>query len=46
VIKKSASIPTSSGSTVGEVGSITWDENYFYVKTLSGWGRTVLNYNF
>ena len=46
VIKKSASIPTSSGSTFGEVGSITWDENYFYVKTLSGWGRTVLNYNF
>lgn len=46
VVKKSASIPTSSGSTVGEVGSITWDENYFYVKTLSGWGRTLLDYSF
>ena len=46
IIKKSASIPTTSGDTVGEVGSITWDQNYLYVKTLSGWGRTLLDYSF
>ena len=46
VIKKSSSIPTTSGDTVGDVGSITWDNDYMYIKTLSGWGRTVLSYNF
>lgn len=45
IIKKSASIPTTSGDTIGEVGSVTWDNNYIYVKTVSGWGRTLLNYS-
>jgi hypothetical protein len=45
VIKKSASVPTTSGDTIGEVGSITWDNNYIYVKTINGWGRTLLDYS-
>ena len=39
VIIKSASIPTDSSDTVGELGSITWDDNYFYWKTSTGWLR-------
>ncbi len=46
VIKKNASVPTTSGDTSGNAGSITWDNNYIYVKTLSGWGRTLLSYAF
>ena len=39
VIKKLAAIPTTSSDTVGEVGSITCDNTYFYWKTNSGWLR-------
>jgi len=39
VITKSASIPTDSSDTVGELGSITWDDNHFYWKTSTGWLR-------
>lgn len=46
VIKKFTSTPTTSGDTIGEVGSVTWDNNYIYVKTISGWGRTLLDYSF
>jgi hypothetical protein len=46
VIKKYMSTPTTSGDTIGEVGSVTWDNNYIYVKTISGWGRTLLDYSF
>lgn len=46
VIKKYSAIPTTSGDTVGEVGSVTWDNNYFYVKTNTGWGRVSLDYGF
>lgn len=46
VIKKSASVPTSSGDTVGDIGSVTWDNSYLYVKTNIGWGRTLLDYGF
>ena len=46
VIKKSASVPTTSGDTVGDIGSVTWDNTYLYVKTNNGWGRTLLDYGF
>lgn len=38
--------PTSSGDTNGSIGSIVWDDTYFYVKTNTGWGRTLLDYAF
>ena len=38
--------PTTSGDTNGEVGDISWDDNYIYVKTNSGWGRSSLDYGF
>jgi hypothetical protein len=31
--------PTSSADTVGEPGSITWDNTYLYYKTNTGWRR-------
>ena len=46
VITKSAAVPTSSGDTVGVVGSVTWDDNYLYTKTNTGWGRVALDYGF
>ena len=46
VIKKSSATPSSSGDTVGEIGSLTWDNNYIYIKTNTGWGRTLLDYVF
>ena len=38
--------PSSSGDTNGEVGTITWDNNYIYVKTSGGWGRAQLDFAF
>jgi hypothetical protein len=38
--------PSSSGDTTGSIGSITWDNNYVYVKTNNGWGRSSLDYGF
>jgi hypothetical protein len=43
---RSSYTPSSSGDTNGEVGTITWDGNYIYVKTNSGWGRSSLDYGF
>lgn len=34
--------PTSTEDTTGDVGDITSDDNYFYVKTKQGWKRTAL----
>jgi hypothetical protein len=34
--------PTNSTDTYGEVGNITTDDNYLYIKTNSGWKRTSL----
>jgi len=36
---------TPSGTTdiYGKVGETTWDDNYIYIKTNIGWGRTILN---
>jgi hypothetical protein len=38
--------PTTSGDTNGNVGDVAWDDDYFYMKTNSGWGRTSLDYGF
>ena len=38
--------PSGSGDTAGYVGSVAWDDNYIYIKTNSGWGRTSLDYGF
>ena len=39
VIKKSAAVPTNSVDSVGEDGSITWDNDYFYWKANGQWLR-------
>lgn len=39
VITKLASVPSSSADSVGENGSITWDNNYFYWKANGQWLR-------
>lgn len=36
----------SSGDTYGEIGMTTWDNNYIYIKTNTGWGRSALSYAF
>jgi hypothetical protein len=38
--------PTSSSDTAGNIGSIAWDDDYMYIKTNTGWGRTTLDYGF
>jgi hypothetical protein len=38
--------PSNSGDTFGTVGQLVWDDNYVYVKTNIGWGRSILNYAF
>lgn len=35
--------PTSSSDANGNVGDISWDENYIYIKTAAGWKRTTLS---
>ena len=34
--------PTSSSDTNGNLGDFSWDSNYLYIKTSSGWKRTTL----
>lgn len=34
--------PTSTSDANGNVGSLSWDENFFYIKTAAGWKRTAL----
>ncbi len=40
--------PSSSGATgkINDIGTMTWDDNYFYLKTNNGWGRISLDYGF
>ena len=38
--------PTSAADTNGDIGDVCWDDDYFYVKTNNGWGRTTLDYGF
>ena len=35
--------PSGTTDTNGSVGMITWDNNFLYVKTNIGWGRTILS---
>jgi hypothetical protein len=37
VIKKLATVPTTSNSAVGENGSVTWDNSAFYWKANGQW---------
>ena len=41
-ITVSSIVPSSSGDTMGTVGMVSWDDNYWYVKTNTGWKRTSL----
>jgi hypothetical protein len=34
--------PTSTSDTNGNTGDFSWDSNYFYIKTPSGWMRSAL----
>ena len=45
-ITKFATPPTTTSDPVGDVGMITWDNTYLYVKTNTGWGRISLSYAF
>ncbi len=45
-VYKPSNIPTSSGDTSGSVGEMSWDDDYFYIKTNTGWGRVSLDYGF
>ncbi len=40
---RSSYTPTGTGDTNGNVGDITWDDNYSYVKTSGGWKRSALS---
>jgi len=35
--------PTSSSDTNGNEGDVSWDDNYLYIKTSTGWKRTTLS---
>jgi hypothetical protein len=39
---RTAYTPTSTADTNGNTGDISWDANYFYVKTAAGWKRSAL----
>jgi len=38
--------PSSTADTNGEIGDISWDTSYLYIKTGTGWGRISLDYVF
>lgn len=40
---RSSYTPTGTGDTNGNTGDISWDANYIYLKTSSGWKRTGLS---
>ena len=42
-INISSYTPSGSADSQGQVGDLTWDTNFFYVKTTSGWLRSNLN---
>jgi hypothetical protein len=45
-INYSGNTPSSSGDTMGDRGSIRYDNTYLYLKTNLGWGRITLSYGF
>lgn len=40
---RTAYTPSSTADVNGNTGDISWDENYIYIKTSSGWKRTALS---
>ena len=38
--------PTSTADANGNIGDVTWDNTYLYIKTSTGWGRVLLDYAF
>lgn len=38
----SKTVPTSSDDKEGELGDVVCDDNFIYIKTKTGWGRTAL----
>jgi hypothetical protein len=46
LVVKTSVTPSSTSDTAGEVGSISYDATYMYVKTSAGWGRVALDYSF
>jgi hypothetical protein len=38
--------PSSAGDTSGRIGDMAYDDNYFYIKTINGWGRVALDFGF
>ena len=43
---RTAGGPTGSGDTGGQQGDFAYDDQYFYIKTGSGWGRIALEFGF
>jgi len=35
--------PSSSSDANGNVGDVSWDDDFLYIKTASGWKRTALS---
>lgn len=35
--------PTSTADTNGNTGDVSWDDNFFYIKTSGGWKRSALS---
>jgi len=38
--------PSSNTDTSGAIGDMAYDDNYFYIKTINGWGRVPLDFGF
>jgi len=38
--------PSSTADANGEIGDISWDNSYLYIKTGTGWGRVQLDFAF
>jgi hypothetical protein len=38
--------PTGNSDASGAVGDLAYDDNYIYIKTANGWGRTALDFTF
>lgn len=43
VLTPTITTPSGTTDTIGEVGQITYDASYLYLKTVSGWTRTTLS---
>ena len=38
--------PSGNTDTSGAIGDMAYDDNYFYIKTINGWGRVPLDFGF